>query len=52
MGEARLAGHLNLEGELNMDCGAALPVLRIFEIAKARTFHLDYPGLRVDFERR
>ena len=36
-----------------MDCGAALPVLRIvFDIAKAGAFHLDYPGLRVDFEHR
>jgi catechol 2,3-dioxygenase-like lactoylglutathione lyase family enzyme len=29
-----------------------IPVLRIFDIAKAREFYLDYLGFKVDFEHR
>jgi hypothetical protein len=29
-----------------------IPVLRIFEVAKAREFYLDYLGFRVDWEHR
>ncbi|GLS06312.1 glyoxalase [Chitiniphilus shinanonensis] len=31
---------------------ATIPLLRIFDIAKARAFYLDYLGFRVDWEHR
>ena len=31
---------------------ATIPVLRIFDIAKAREFYLDYMGFKVDWEHR
>jgi catechol 2,3-dioxygenase-like lactoylglutathione lyase family enzyme len=30
----------------------AIPILRIFDVAKAREFYLDYLGFSVDFEHR
>jgi hypothetical protein len=30
----------------------AIPILRIFDIAKAREFYLDYLGFSVEFEHR
>ena len=32
--------------------GAATPILRIFDIAKAREFYLEYLGYTVDWEHR
>jgi catechol 2,3-dioxygenase-like lactoylglutathione lyase family enzyme len=32
--------------------GAATPILRIFDIRKAREFYIDYLGYRVDWEHR
>lgn len=33
-------------------CGAPVPILRIFDEAKAREFYLDFLGFRVDWEHR
>jgi uncharacterized glyoxalase superfamily protein PhnB len=30
----------------------AIPILRMFDVAKARAFYLDYLGFKVDFEHR
>lgn len=35
-----------------MELGAGIPILRIFDVAKAREFYLDYLGFTVDFEHR
>lgn len=35
-----------------MKIGPSTPVLRIFDVAKARAFYLDYLGFSVDFEHR
>ena len=35
-----------------MDLGAPIPILRMFDVDKARAFYLDYLGFKVDFEHR
>lgn len=35
-----------------MELGACIPILRIFDVGKAREFYLDYLGFSVDFEAR
>lgn len=35
-----------------MDLGSPVPILRMFDVVKARAFYLDYLGFRVDFEHR
>ena len=35
-----------------MKFGAETPILRIFDIAKAREFYLDFLGFAVDWEHR
>jgi catechol 2,3-dioxygenase-like lactoylglutathione lyase family enzyme len=35
-----------------MKFGSVTPVLRMFDVAKAREFYVDFLGFTVDFERR
>lgn len=35
-----------------MDCHSTVPVLRIFDEAKAREFYIDWLGFKIDFEHR
>ena len=35
-----------------MDCHSTVPVLRIFDEAKARGFYIDWLGFKIDFEHR
>ena len=35
-----------------MDCHSIVPVLRIFDEAKAREFYIDWLGFKIDFEQR
>ncbi len=37
---------------MNIKLGTVTPILRIFDIVKARSFYLDYLGFRVSFEHR
>jgi catechol 2,3-dioxygenase-like lactoylglutathione lyase family enzyme len=35
-----------------MDFDRTIPILRIFDVEKAREFYIDYLGMQVDFEHR
>ncbi len=35
-----------------MTLGTVIPILRIFDVAKAREFYVDYLGFRIDWEHR
>lgn len=40
------------ESDVSITFGPITPIIRIFDIAKARAFYLDYLGCAVDFEHR
>ena len=37
---------------MSMTLGTVIPILRIFDVAKAREFYVDYLGFRIDWEHR
>ena len=37
---------------MSVTLGTVIPILRIFDVAKAREFYVDYLGFRIDWEHR